>query len=175
MDFTLNRTWPTFYDYIPVFKAWIQYTNLSKDIERKLFFKVEIFSKFKKGHNSQNNWWILPEIELDLHFMIIYPCLKFQSSIPIFSKDIARKPFVLRTGRTGWTGRTGRDGWAGRTHGQWWYYMPAPIENGKCIKMVKTVTRMFRFVCTYANMISFVTAWLFSAFEGELFLSDINF
>ena len=31
----------------------------SKDIEPKPFFKVEIFSKLKKGHNSQNNWWIL--------------------------------------------------------------------------------------------------------------------
>ena len=27
MDFTLNRTWPTFYDYIPVYKISIQYTN----------------------------------------------------------------------------------------------------------------------------------------------------
>ena len=32
--------------------------------------------------------------------MIIYLCLKFQFNTPIFSKDIARKPFVLRTGRT---------------------------------------------------------------------------
>ena len=23
-----------------------------------------------KGHNSDNNWWILPLIDLDLHFMI---------------------------------------------------------------------------------------------------------
>ena len=30
MDFTLNRTWPIFYDYIPVYKIWIQYTNLFK-------------------------------------------------------------------------------------------------------------------------------------------------
>ena len=27
MDFTLNRTWPTFYDYIPVYNVSIQYTN----------------------------------------------------------------------------------------------------------------------------------------------------
>ena len=71
----------------------------SKDIQRKSFFKVENFSKLKKGHNSQNNWWILPLIELDLHYMIIYLCIKFQSNASIFSKDIARKPFVLRTGR----------------------------------------------------------------------------
>ena len=68
---------------------------LSEDIARKPFFKVE------KGHNSQNNWWILPKIELDLHFMIIHLCIKFQSNIPILSKDIARKLFVLCTGRTG--------------------------------------------------------------------------
>ena len=41
--------------------------------------------------------------------MIIY-----QSNIPILSKDIARKPKVLRTGRTGWDGRT---------YGQGWYYI----------------------------------------------------
>ena len=39
-------------------------------------------------------------MELDLHFMIIYLCLKFQSNTPIFSKDIARKPFVLSMGWT---------------------------------------------------------------------------
>ena len=27
MDFTLNQIWPTFYDYIPVYKISIQYTN----------------------------------------------------------------------------------------------------------------------------------------------------
>ena len=50
MDFTLNQTWPTFYDHIPVYKISIQYTNpfkcikfqsntpiLSKDITRKPF------------------------------------------------------------------------------------------------------------------------------------------
>ena len=30
MDFTLIRTWPIFYEYIPVYKIWIQYTDLSK-------------------------------------------------------------------------------------------------------------------------------------------------
>ena len=32
--------------------------------------------------------------------MIIYLCIKFQSNTPILSKDIARKPKVLRRGRT---------------------------------------------------------------------------
>ena len=30
MDFLLNQTWPTFYDYIPVYKISIQYTNSFK-------------------------------------------------------------------------------------------------------------------------------------------------
>ena len=71
----------------------------SKDIERKPFFKVEKFSKLKKIHNSENNLWILPSIDLDLHFLIIYLCIKFQSNTPIFSKDIAQKAFVLHMGR----------------------------------------------------------------------------
>ena len=71
----------------------------SKDIAQKPLFKVENFSKVKKGHNSQNNWWILPLIELDIQFMIIDLCIKFQSNTPIFSKDIAQKPFVLCTWR----------------------------------------------------------------------------
>ena len=60
--------------------------------------------------------------------MIIYLCIKFQSNTQILSKDIARKPKVLRTGRTGWDGRDDeRDG-------QRWYYMPTPTENGGGIK-----------------------------------------
>ena len=40
--------------------------------------------------------------------MIIHLCIKFYSNIPIFSKDILWKPFVLRTG---WTdGMDGQDG-----------------------------------------------------------------
>ena len=71
-----------------VYKIWIQYTNLFKS-----YGTETIFSKLKKGHNSQNNRWILLLIELDLYFMIIYPCTKFQSNIPILLKDIAWKPF----------------------------------------------------------------------------------
>ena len=60
--------------------------------------------------------------------MTIYLCIKFQSNTPILSKDIALKPFVLRTGQT-----YGRDGC---TYGQRWYFMPTrpPIENGGGIK-----------------------------------------
>ena len=131
-DFTLNRTWPIFHDYIPVYKIWIQYTNLFKRWKRAitptimggfypkwnltsvlwlytlcikyesntLMFSKDIiisnrnyFSTLKKGRNSKNNWWILPLIELDLYFIIIYLCIKYESNTLIFSKVIEQKPF----------------------------------------------------------------------------------
>ena len=42
-----------------------------------------------KGHNSDKNQWILSVIELDLYFMIIYLCMKYESNTPMYSKDIA--------------------------------------------------------------------------------------
>ena len=54
-------------------------------------FRTEI-----KGHNSDSNWWILPIIVLDLYFMIIYLCMKYESNTLLYSKDIARKPFFVR-------------------------------------------------------------------------------
>ena len=53
-----------------------------------------------KGHNSDNNWWILSIIELDLYFMIIYLSMKYESNTLMYSKDTARKPFFVRTGNT---------------------------------------------------------------------------
>ena len=35
-------------------------------------------------------------IELDLYFMIIYLCIKYESKTPMFSKDIAQKPFSFK-------------------------------------------------------------------------------
>ena len=32
--------------------------------------------------------------------MIIYLCMKYESNTPMYSKDIARKPFFIRMGRT---------------------------------------------------------------------------
>ena len=32
--------------------------------------------------------------------MIIYLCMKYESNTPMFSKDIAQKPFFVHTGRT---------------------------------------------------------------------------
>ena len=47
-----------------------------------------IFHKEIKDHNSDNNWWILSLIKLDLHFMITYLCIKYESNTPVYSKDI---------------------------------------------------------------------------------------
>ena len=49
--------------------------------------------KLKKGHNSHNNGLILPVLELDLYFMIIYLCIKFEFYTLMFSKDIELKLF----------------------------------------------------------------------------------
>ena len=40
----------------------------------------------KKGHNAHNNWQILPHIDFDLYFMIIYLCMKYESKTPTFFK-----------------------------------------------------------------------------------------
>ena len=78
-----------------MYEIWIQYITVFKRYRPETIFHSKI-----KGHNSDNNWWILSIIELDLYFMIIYLCMKYDSNIPMFSKDIARKPFFVRTGRT---------------------------------------------------------------------------
>ena len=46
--------------------------------------------KLKKGHISNNNWWNLPYIELELYFLIVYLYIKYRSNTLIFSKDIER-------------------------------------------------------------------------------------
>ena len=58
----------------------------------KILSENKILTKVK-GHNSDNNQWILSLIELDLYFMIIYLCMKYESETSMFSKDIARKQF----------------------------------------------------------------------------------
>ena len=62
-------------------------TNQSKISEGKHLLKV------KTGHNSHNNGLILPYLELDLYFMIIYLCVKFEFNTLMFSKDIKLKQF----------------------------------------------------------------------------------
>ena len=38
-------------------------------------------------------------IELDLYFMIINLCMKYESNTPMYSKDITQKPFFIRRSR----------------------------------------------------------------------------
>ena len=68
----------------------------SKDIEQKPFFNY--ISTLIKGRNSKNNWWILPYIELDLYFIIICLCIKYESNTLIFSKVMEQKPFSVEKG-----------------------------------------------------------------------------
>ena len=49
--------------------------------------------------------------------MIIYMCVKYDSNTAMYSKDIARKPFIVRTGRTYIRTRV-------------MLYAPPPITNG---------------------------------------------
>ena len=72
-----------------MYKIIIQYTNqsLKKISEGKHLLKV------KKGNNSHNNGLILPLLELDLYFMIIYLCVKYEFNTLMFSKDIILKLF----------------------------------------------------------------------------------
>ena len=78
-----------------MYEILIQYINVFKRYRPETIFHSEI-----KGHNSDNNRWILSVIELYLYFMLIYLCMKYESNTPMYLKDIARKPFFVRTGRT---------------------------------------------------------------------------
>ena len=52
----------------------------SKDMAR------EPFSYKIKGHNSDNNRWVLSLIDLDLYFIIIYLCMNYESNTPMHLK-----------------------------------------------------------------------------------------
>ena len=78
-----------------MYEIWIQYTDVFKKYHPETVFHSEI-----KGHYSDKNRLVLSIIELDLYFMIIYLCRKYEYNTPMYSKDIARKPFFVRTGRT---------------------------------------------------------------------------
>ena len=62
--------------------------------------------------------------------MIIYLCMKYESNTPIFSKDIARKPFFVRTVRDVRTDKGDA-------------ISPPPIINGGGI----TTARLFQSIC----------------------------
>ena len=56
-----------------------------------------IFLTEIKGHNSDNNQWILSIIEFDLYFMIIYVRLKYESND--FNFEFKPNWYALKTGR----------------------------------------------------------------------------
>ena len=60
-----------------------------------------IFHSEIKCHNSDNDRWILSVIALDLYFMIIYLCMKYESNTPLYS--IYRLETIFRTYVTGRT------------------------------------------------------------------------
>ena len=105
-----------FYNNIPVYKIWIQYNSIQFNsnfikiakyilahliqnvykhynipIHKSIFFPKKKYqgkhlSKVKKGHNSHNNGLILPQLELDLYFMIIYLCVKYEFNTLVFKR-----------------------------------------------------------------------------------------
>ena len=73
-NFTLNWTWPTFYNYIPVYKIWIQYTNLLKRYQMENIFPTREDEVEKRATSIIKIGGFYPKIELDLYFMIMYLC-----------------------------------------------------------------------------------------------------
>ena len=78
--------------YFMIIYLCIKYES-NTPIFLKKISKGKHFLKVKMGHNSHNNGWILPLIELDLYFMIINLCIKYESNTLMFVKDIKRKLF----------------------------------------------------------------------------------
>ena len=94
-----------------------------------------------KGHTTHNNCWILTLITLYLYFMIIYMWRKYECIIPMFSKDIARKPFFSYVPGIIWYIRA-----------RVVLYVPVPIENGKCILNISEDKLDFRDIEKTFNM-----------------------
>ena len=66
---------------------------IHKSIFLKKMSEGKDLLKVKKGHNSHNYGLSVPYLELDLYFMIIYLCVKFEFNTLMFSKDIKLKLF----------------------------------------------------------------------------------
>ena len=66
----------------------LQKMKLKKGTNQFFFKKIsegKHLLKVTKGHNSHNNGLILPYLELDLYFMIIYLCVKFEFNTLMFT------------------------------------------------------------------------------------------
>ena len=69
--FTLNQTWPTciFCDYIPMYKIWIQYTNLFKK-----YWKEIIFQRWKRAITPMIMGGFYPKLNLT-SILWLYTCV----------------------------------------------------------------------------------------------------
>ena len=61
LDFTLNLTWTTFYDYIPVYKISVQYTNLFKRYHTETICVT--YGTGRDGRTYGQRWYYMPPIE----------------------------------------------------------------------------------------------------------------
>ena len=75
------------------------HNSLKKCTDRLNIIPTQKLSISMHMHNSVKVLKIggLSYIELDLYFMIIYQFMKYESNTPLYSNDIARKPFFVRT------------------------------------------------------------------------------
>ena len=96
VDFTLNQTWPTFYDYIPVYKISIQYTNPLKRYLLKIpCYLLVIVRKQKYGvsraDNSVKFWRNLPISNPKPDLLNVNAYSKFGYNPLLFTQVIVRK------------------------------------------------------------------------------------
>ena len=82
MDFTLNRTWPTFYDYIPVYKIWIQYTDLFK------WYRTETSWSWKRAITPIKIGGFYPKSNLT-YILWLYTCVQNLNPIHWFVQMIS--------------------------------------------------------------------------------------
>ena len=111
MDFTLNRTWPIFYDCIPVYKIWIQYTNLFKR-----YLTETIFCMYR--------WDIRTDILMNVYF-----CLCVSTKYPCGSKNdtqVLRRWFSTHKSVNLRVYSIHSPLRMGNKYRQRWYYIPSP-------------------------------------------------
>ena len=107
MDFTLNQTWPIFYNYMLVYKIWIQFTNLFK-----CYGMETIFQSWKRASTLKIIDGLYTKSNLT-YILWLYTCVQNFNPIHQSFQKIShgnQKCYV-------WDGRDVR------TYGQRWYYM----------------------------------------------------
>ena len=59
VDFALNQTWSIFYDYIPVYKIWIQYTDLFNRYRTEFFFVRDVWTYGTYWRTYGQRWYCM--------------------------------------------------------------------------------------------------------------------